>query len=296
MARQQATTATMENFILSFGGEWLVFLRRRKRKNHWVHARVGGDEDDDQAQRPRGRERDDTQGPSMDRNRRVWVGGLIRGGSYSSSTNDSHRSMCMHAGTTMGCSRSNERTISTHACMQRAVAEETFAPWLAAGSLIRTFSLPPFSHTPPCAVHRISIDRSIDRPTNRTQPTHPHPHSPPRQMSTLETDHVHLVYDQIAQHFSDTRYKPWPIIDRFLHALPTGTLVADVGCGNGKYMAGRRGVCSCMHAALVSGDISLITLLALFVDPIRSAGDDVWRSLLSPARLSCDGHHPLRPP
>eukprot|EP00743_Colponemidia_sp_Colp-15_P006292 GILK01006770.1.p1 GENE.GILK01006770.1~~GILK01006770.1.p1 ORF type:complete len:643 (+),score=105.48 GILK01006770.1:34-1962(+) len=51
-----------------------------------------------------------------------------------------------------------------------------------------------------------------------------------------ERKHVHEVYDVIAPHFSHTRYKPWPMIDSFLKALPCGALVADVGCGNGKYL------------------------------------------------------------
>ena len=48
--------------------------------------------------------------------------------------------------------------------------------------------------------------------------------------------HVYEVYDKIAPHFSHTRYKPWPKIEQFLNTLPEGSLVYDVGCGNGKYM------------------------------------------------------------
>ena len=52
-----------------------------------------------------------------------------------------------------------------------------------------------------------------------------------------EEEHVHQVYEQIASHFSSTRYKPWPIIERFLKDLPDGSVGLDVGCGNGKYLA-----------------------------------------------------------
>ncbi|KAF2722054.1 S-adenosyl-L-methionine-dependent methyltransferase [Polychaeton citri CBS 116435] len=52
-----------------------------------------------------------------------------------------------------------------------------------------------------------------------------------------EQEHVHDVYEQIASHFSSTRYKPWPIIERFLQTLPAGAVGIDVGCGNGKYLA-----------------------------------------------------------
>ncbi|EME47861.1 hypothetical protein DOTSEDRAFT_78040 [Dothistroma septosporum NZE10] len=52
-----------------------------------------------------------------------------------------------------------------------------------------------------------------------------------------EQEHVHSVYEQIAGHFSSTRYKPWPIIERFLKQLPAGSIGLDIGCGNGKYLA-----------------------------------------------------------
>ncbi|KAK4550861.1 hypothetical protein LTR36_000441 [Oleoguttula mirabilis] len=52
-----------------------------------------------------------------------------------------------------------------------------------------------------------------------------------------EEQHVHTVYEQIASHFSSTRYKPWPIIERFLKELPAGSVGLDIGCGNGKYLA-----------------------------------------------------------
>ncbi|OAX43522.1 hypothetical protein K503DRAFT_680860 [Rhizopogon vinicolor AM-OR11-026] len=51
-----------------------------------------------------------------------------------------------------------------------------------------------------------------------------------------EDQYVHAVYDQIASHFSSTRYKPWPIIAKFLSDLPTGWIGLDSGAGNGKYL------------------------------------------------------------
>lgn len=54
--------------------------------------------------------------------------------------------------------------------------------------------------------------------------------------SAYEETHVHRVYEQIASHFSSTRYKPWPIVERFLNNLPDGSIGLDVGCGNGKYL------------------------------------------------------------
>ena len=52
----------------------------------------------------------------------------------------------------------------------------------------------------------------------------------------LEKLHVHEVYEKIAPHFSGTRHSPWPRIAEFLREQPVGSLVADVGCGNGKYL------------------------------------------------------------
>ena len=79
-----------------------------------------------------------------------------------------------------------------------------------------------------------------------------------------EEEHVHTVYEQIASHFSSTRYKvrrkdiwtaiycngrvcwylsqPWPIIERFLKGLAPGSVGLDVGCGNGKYLAVNRDI------------------------------------------------------
>jgi tRNA (uracil-5-)-methyltransferase TRM9 len=51
-----------------------------------------------------------------------------------------------------------------------------------------------------------------------------------------EEEHVHEVYEQIASHFSSTRYKPWPIVESFLRSLEPGSIGLDVGCGNGKYL------------------------------------------------------------
>ncbi|KAG8862920.1 tRNA methyltransferase, has a role in tRNA modification [Tulasnella sp. 330] len=51
-----------------------------------------------------------------------------------------------------------------------------------------------------------------------------------------EQQYVHNVYDQIAPHFSSTRYKPWPIISQFLSSLSPGSIGLDSGTGNGKYL------------------------------------------------------------
>ncbi|CAI7672098.1 hypothetical protein PCG10_000824 [Penicillium crustosum] len=57
-----------------------------------------------------------------------------------------------------------------------------------------------------------------------------------------EQKNVHEVYQEIAQHFSATRYKPWPIVERFLTGLAPGAVGLDVGCGNGKNLMVNRDV------------------------------------------------------
>lgn len=52
----------------------------------------------------------------------------------------------------------------------------------------------------------------------------------------IEKKYVHRVYDAIAPHFSSTRFAKWPKVANFLNALPSGSLVLDAGCGNGKYL------------------------------------------------------------
>ncbi|CAD6919094.1 unnamed protein product [Tilletia controversa] len=54
--------------------------------------------------------------------------------------------------------------------------------------------------------------------------------------ATYEQENVHDVYEVIASHFSSTRYKPWPLVSSFLETLPPGSIGADLGCGNGKYL------------------------------------------------------------
>lgn len=69
-------------------------------------------------------------------------------------------------------------------------------------------------------------------------------YSSPAQNSIVPTpsflqQYVHSTYDQIASHFDQTRHRPWPQVQRFLSSLSPGSLVLDIGCGNGKYLASR---------------------------------------------------------
>ncbi|XP_047664878.1 alkylated DNA repair protein alkB homolog 8 isoform X2 [Tachysurus fulvidraco] len=52
----------------------------------------------------------------------------------------------------------------------------------------------------------------------------------------LEEQYVHRVYENISGHFSSTRHAPWPRVRDFLLSLPSNAIMADIGCGNGKYL------------------------------------------------------------
>lgn len=66
----------------------------------------------------------------------------------------------------------------------------------------------------------------------------------------FEARHVHAVYDAIAPHFSATRYKPWPNVLGFVQACRPGTVLLDVGCGNGKNLG------LCAHVESIGCDYS----------------------------------------
>lgn len=58
----------------------------------------------------------------------------------------------------------------------------------------------------------------------------------------LEQKNVQEVYESIASHFSETRYKAWPVVDKFFKDLLPLSVGLDVGCGNGKNMRIREDV------------------------------------------------------
>ncbi|CAK8672111.1 tRNA (carboxymethyluridine(34)-5-O)-methyltransferase alkbh8-like [Clavelina lepadiformis] len=59
----------------------------------------------------------------------------------------------------------------------------------------------------------------------------------------LEKRFVQTVYNEIADHFSSTREKPWPKVVKFLENLNPGSVVLDVGCGSGRYLNCCPGIC-----------------------------------------------------
>ncbi|PIK47895.1 putative alkylated DNA repair protein alkB-like 8 isoform X3, partial [Apostichopus japonicus] len=82
-------------------------------------------------------------------------------------------------------------------------------------------------------------DSQMDMPAQpKAEPSKPEVQKPNSEAEAMELEErqVHQVYNEIAPHFSYTRYKPWPHVSNFLNGLEDGSLVLDVGCGNGKYI------------------------------------------------------------
>jgi tRNA (uracil-5-)-methyltransferase TRM9 len=50
------------------------------------------------------------------------------------------------------------------------------------------------------------------------------------------------IYDHIALHFNETRKAIWSRVGKFLDNIPKYSLVADIGCGNGKYTCYRQDI------------------------------------------------------
>ncbi|XP_041973231.1 alkylated DNA repair protein alkB homolog 8 [Aricia agestis] len=98
--------------------------------------------------------------------------------------------------------------------------------------------------------------------------------------SNLEELHVHQVYEQIAGHFSSTRHKPWPKVIEFLKSTPVGSIVFDLGAGNGKNILKRTDIaqiacersvglvseCGAQCAGMCAGAVRLDILTAPLCD------------------------------
>ena len=54
------------------------------------------------------------------------------------------------------------------------------------------------------------------------------------QARAFEQRHVYEIYDKIAGEFSDSRYRAWPNVKKFVEELAPGTILVDLGTGNGK--------------------------------------------------------------
>lgn len=119
-----------------------------------------------------------------------------------------------------------------------------------------------------------------------------------RAPTEMEQQYVHDFYETVAAHFSSTRHSPWPKVVQFVKALPKGSFIADIGCGNGKYL-------TCIdptHSFGVGGDRSsrLVSICggrgleAMVADalavPLRSQSCDAVLSIAVLHHLSTLGH------
>lgn len=116
--------------------------------------------------------------------------------------------------------------------------------------------------------------------------------------TAMEKQYVHEFYETVAAHFSSTRHSPWPRVAQFVASLPSGSVVADLGCGNGKYMK----CVDSSHSFVVGGDRSwrLVNICgdrgldAMVCDalavPLRSNSCDAALSIAVLHHLSTLGH------
>ncbi|XP_051933730.1 alkylated DNA repair protein alkB homolog 8 isoform X1 [Hippocampus zosterae] len=99
--------------------------------------------------------------------------------------------------------------------------------------LTRTsFTFRKIRHEPCCCASPSACDSQVAS-SPPSPPILPRGHG---DAARLEEEYVHRVYDTIAPHFSSTRHSPWPRVCHFLSSLSPGNVLADVGCGNGKYL------------------------------------------------------------
>ena len=56
----------------------------------------------------------------------------------------------------------------------------------------------------------------------------------------FEKSYVHTIYNEIADHFSQTRHTAWPGVVKFIQSMDPNSWMCDIGCGNGKYLNQRK--------------------------------------------------------
>ncbi|KAB7506468.1 Alkylated DNA repair protein alkB-like protein 8 [Armadillidium nasatum] len=82
---------------------------------------------------------------------------------------------------------------------------------------------------------------------------------------SFERDHVLNVYEEIADHFDQTRHKPWPNVLKFVESLEMGSLLLDVGCGNGKYMNENKNIFSVTSSFLYINVLTTVKICFKYV-------------------------------
>ena len=59
-------------------------------------------------------------------------------------------------------------------------------------------------------------------------------------MNFIENEFVNRTYQSIADSFDSTRYKVWDSVMEYLLSLKPGSIICEVGCGNGKNLLVRK--------------------------------------------------------
>jgi ubiquinone/menaquinone biosynthesis C-methylase UbiE len=57
-----------------------------------------------------------------------------------------------------------------------------------------------------------------------------------RKMDTNDKNQYETTWDVIAESFDKTRKKPWPQVTNFVNKISQHTIIADIGCGNGRHL------------------------------------------------------------
>mmetsp|Transcript_9596 Transcript_9596/g.13276 ORF Transcript_9596/g.13276 Transcript_9596/m.13276 type:complete len:296 (+) Transcript_9596:780-1667(+) len=82
-----------------------------------------------------------------------------------------------------------------------------------------------------------NTNSSIKNRSSRSTPLIDHNNQEKRRsVPNIESEHVWKVYEAIAPMWHGTRYKAWPKVAEFAQSVGSieGSIVCDVGCGNGK--------------------------------------------------------------
>lgn len=100
---------------------------------------------------------------------------------------------------------------------------------------------------------------------------------------TFERKHVHEVYESIAEQFSATRQVPWPLVAQYLSQLRPGSLLLDMGCGNGRYLGNmallETGVDRSPNLALIARHSAPVMLADIMRLPLQSGFFDAAISI-----------------
>ncbi|KAL2630227.1 hypothetical protein R1flu_014913 [Riccia fluitans] len=83
---------------------------------------------------------------------------------------------------------------------------------------------------------QLETEQAVDEVGKAEETRHQLSRSFSHHTPEIEKQYVHKVYDAIAPHFSSTRFAKWPRVAAFLEACSPGSIIADSGCGNGKYL------------------------------------------------------------